>query len=227
MKGVHEAMFDMANWDLLHLHQCSHEWQVIYGKCRSLPHFLTQMFYTKTYECYIWSCCSHAIVISAATRLTNIPLREDTIAGSIKSRGHTGRGGGSFLGRIRIPKVTFIQVQTTDGLCQNRAPTVGVLSPPKVKMREEITGTGGTTRRTSKIVMTINPVWITSMMIVIIVSKTTIVTQVKRRHQEEVVQKKNTKKNMSMIMSRLAKKCSIGSVNPNSLVWRRLHCKEN
>jgi len=89
--------------------------------------------------------------------LIGVPIetQEDT-GGSIKSRGHTGRGEGNFSGKIRILIVIFIQVQTTDGLCHNRALTVGGLSPPKLKTQREITGIRETTRRTSRRV-TITP----------------------------------------------------------------------
>ena len=52
-----------------------------------------------------------------------------TTAGGITTRGHTGRGEGSSSEKIRILKVIFIQVQTTDGLCRDRALIVGAPNP--------------------------------------------------------------------------------------------------
>ena len=79
-----------------------------------------------------------------------------TIAGRITTRGHTGRGGGSFSERILILKVIFIQVQTTDGLCQDRALIAGELNPARVKT----IGTMVIIRRTSRRAMIIiNQVW--------------------------------------------------------------------
>ena len=106
----------------------------------------------------------------------------------------------------------FIQVQTTDGLCHNRALTVGGLSPPKLKTQREITGIRETTRRTSRRV-TITP---SQKKLIEIVTVIVMTTQREGRNTM-----KNMKKNMTMIMSILANLCSIGSVNQKLKIFEK------